>query len=85
MSDGHRAVAIMGGVALVLGGMGLGYVSAQPAAAPDSPAPGQVHIAVIYDQNGEIADVDLTDSEGQYVPAGSIAESWPDDNTDEED
>lgn len=92
-NDGRKAIQVMGAIALALGGVGLGYVSAQPAAAPepDSPTPGQVHISVIYDQYGEISDVDLTDDDGNYVPAGSIAEDrdamYPDEyaNTDAED
>ena len=76
MNIARNALTVAGAVALALGGMGVGFLAAQPAAAPapDSPTPGQVHIAVIYDRNGEISDVDLTDSEGRYVPVGSIAE-----------
>ena len=48
--------------------------------------PEQVNVSIVYDQHGEAVDVDLTDQNGEYIPAGSIAESWPaDDNTDAEE
>lgn len=49
------------------------------AATAEAPEPARpVNVSIIYDQYGEAVDVDLTDSNGEYVPAGSIAESWPD-------
>lgn len=75
------------GVALVAltGGMG-GYLLGAANIQMDNDAPTPpVNISIIYDQYGEAVDVDLTDSNGEYVPAGSIAESWPDDNTDAEE
>lgn len=75
MTAARKAMTALGALALTLGGASAGYLAAQPATVtPDSPTPGQVHISVIYDRHGEISDVDLTDSEGNYVPAGSIAE-----------
>lgn len=73
------------GVALVTltGGIG-GYLLGVSVPDRDAPTP-PVNISVIYDQHGEAIDVDLTDSNGEYVPAGSIAESWPDENTDAEE
>lgn len=93
MTTARKAMTALGALALTLGGASVGFLAAQPAAAPapDSPTPGQVHISVIYDRHGEISDVDLTDSEGNYVPAGSIAEDrdamYPDEyaNTDAEE
>lgn len=79
MSAGQRIVNIIGAGALALGGVGLGYVSAQPAAAPepDSPAPGPVNVSIVYEESGEARHVDLTDGEGRDVPVGSVAEEWP--------
>lgn len=93
MSDGRKAIQVVGALALVLGGVGLGMISAPPAATPtpDSPtqgdlAPGPVHVSIVYEESGEARSVSLTDSEGLDVPVGSVAEEWPwlDDNTDEE-
>ena len=50
----------------------------------DAPTP-PVHVSVTYDDVNEIAGVELTDSNGHDVEVGSIAESWPDDNTDTDD
>lgn len=73
------------GVALVTltGGIG-GYLLGVNGASSDHLPTPPVNISIIYDQHGEAIDVDLTDSNGEYVPAGSIAESWPDDNADTE-
>lgn len=46
--------------------------------------PDAVNVSITYGESGEVVHVDLTDSEGNDVPTGSIAESWPDDNTDAE-
>ena len=62
------------------GGYFLGAVNAPPAA-PAAP----VNISVTYDDVHEISGVELTDSNGHDVEVGSIAESWPDDNTDTDD
>lgn len=51
-----------------------------PAETPTSTE--QVNVSIIYDQHGEAVDVDLTDQNGEWIPTGSIAESWPDDNED---
>ena len=62
------------------GGYLLGAVNTTPAG-PAAP----VNISVTYDDVHEISGVELTDSNGHDVEVGSIAESWPDDNTDTDD
>lgn len=59
----------------------LGAASTGPAETPEPARP--VSVSIIYDQYGEASDVDLTDANGEWIPTGSIAESFPD-NTDEE-
>lgn len=70
-------------VATMLAGYLLGAAFTAPAEIPGST--GQIHVSVTYDDQGEIDTVSLTDSEGLDVPVGSVAESWPEDNTDTED
>lgn len=139
MNDGRKALHIVGAIALTLGGVGLGYVSAQPAQGPDSPMPvtvtaiydedgtlydltvsrdgqpvdvagvrekwrgnddaadglynadpydptrDQVNVSITYGPDGEADSVELTDSDGNDVPVGSVAETWADDNADTEE
>lgn len=81
----RRPVLTVALVSLAAGtaGFALGAVNAGPARTPAPAVP--VNIAVTYDDLNEISGVELTDANGEDVPVGSIAESWPDDNTDAEE
>ena len=80
----RNALPIAGAViAAGLAGYLFGVAHTGPA---DTPAPvAPVNVSVTYDDLNEISGVELTDANGEDVPVGSIAESWPDDNTDAEE
>lgn len=80
----RNALPVAGGVvAAALAGFLLGAANTATAEAPAPAAP--VNVSVTYDDLNEISGVELTDAEGRDVPVGSIAEGWPDDNTDAEE
>lgn len=80
----RNAYPIAGAViAAGLAGYLFGAANTGPADTPAPAAP--VNIAVTYDDLNEISGVELTDANGEDVPVGSIAEGWPDDNTDAEE
>lgn len=68
-------------VATAVTGFLLGVATTAEAPEPARP----VSVSIIYDRHGEASDVDLTDENGEWIPTGSIAESWPDDNTGTDD
>lgn len=83
MKNGRLTALILAGAGTVAGGL-LG-MAVPPALGPAVDSPEQVSVSIVYDQYGEAVDVDLTDQDGEWIPTGSIAESWPDDNTDAEE
>lgn len=44
----------------------------------EAPAPADpVNVSIVYEESGEAREVTLTDSEGNPVELGSVAEEWP--------
>lgn len=51
-----------------------GFVAGTPTTAPHAE---QVNVSIVYEESGEAREVTLTDSEGNPVELGSVAEEWP--------
>ena len=72
----RNALPIAGGViAAALAGFLLGSANTATAETPAPATP--VNVSIVHEESGEARSIDLTDSNGDPVEVGSVAEEFP--------